>query len=51
VVENAKLLYKKASKQRRAGTQLEPLILEAEEQLIYLEEVAESLKELDRCVD
>lgn len=49
VIENAKLLYKKASKQRRAGAQLEPLIEAAEEQLIYLEEVAESLKELDRC--
>ena len=48
-VENARVLFKRAAKQRRAVQHLEPLMAEAQEQLDYIAEVQGSLSLLDKC--
>lgn len=49
-VEHAQGLFKRAAKQRRAAAQLAPLITQAESQLVYVQEVQETLSSLHQCV-
>ncbi len=47
-VQNAQQLYKKYQKLDRSRSAIEPLLAEAREELIYLEQVDEALSEFDR---